>query len=197
MKSLKLGKLKKAVKITDPLEMVGFIRTNKLNCQFVSMLTVTEPDLLKRSPLYAMYKDVKKVSRRNGMINVNFNKGVRKRIAEQLGVEISEVEYTNGTTWYNHQLTEDGKALPLCKHAKKEDGKHYLQYFPMRSTTKYLQPNGEEVPAAEMEKVMRKRTETDYKPAVVVFGMDSIKQLVCAGIQMDTDETNEVKAILA
>lgn len=192
---MKIGKLEKAVKITDPLEMVGFIRTNGTRCQFISMLTVTEPKLKKSCP----YVGVLKVSRRNGLINVNYNKAVRNRLAKSLGVALADVEYTNGKTWFVHQTDENGKALPLVKHATKETGKHYLQYFPIRSSgTKYVLPNGEEIAESQLKPYFYAESKSEeYKPATCVFEVGNIKTLHCSQVTILTEDSETAETIIA
>lgn len=191
---MKIGKLAKAVKITDPLEMVGFLRTNGTTCQFVSMLTVTEPKLKKSCP----YVGVKKISRRNGLLNVNFNTAVRKRLSESLGLPMNDVEYVNGKTWFVHEMTSDGKALPLVKHETKNDGKFYVQYFPIRSSgTKYVLPNGETVSESVLEQYFYARSESEFKPATCVFHVENITELRASKVIIQTDDTENVETILA
>ena len=80
---------KTIVQILDQLEMVGFIKSNGTQCRFVSLVSSTAPKLRKGCP----FDGVRKVSRKNGIVNANFNTSVRNRIAEKLGVTLSEVEY--------------------------------------------------------------------------------------------------------
>jgi hypothetical protein len=188
---MKLGKLKKMVKITDPLEMVGFIKTNGTQCQFVSMLTVTEPKLKKSCP----YVGVTKVSRRNGLINMNYNTAVLKRIAASIGQPISEVSYENGAVWFEHIKDGEGKALPLVQHAKTPNG-FYLQYFPLKSKDSYQLSNGEPITEDKLKPFFYARKESDYKPITCVFKMDNIKELRAAGFIIQTDEVPVVESIL-
>ena len=186
---------KTQVKITDPLEMVGFIRTNGTGCQFVSMLTVTEPKLKKSCP----FVGVKKVSRRNGLINMRYNDAVRKRLAATLGVPMADVEYENGNVWFKHQMTQDGKPLPLVVNKTKDNGKYYVQYFPLRSSaTKYILPNGEEVTKEQLKPhfyATSKREE--YKPITCVFDVANIKELRASRVIVETSGTEAAQATLA
>jgi hypothetical protein len=180
-------KLKKAIKISDPLELVGFLRANGTQCQFISMLTHTEADVNKSCP----FKGVVKVSRRNGLINMNYNTAVRKRMADAMGVPIEEVEYTNGKTWFKHETTDgtpEGKALPLCVHATKPTGKFYLQYFPIQSSgTYFMDERGERIPVEALKPYFPKeREKSEFKPITCVFGVDSIKQMHVAGVIIES-----------
>lgn len=192
---MKIGKLGKAVKITDPLEMVGFIRSNGTQCQFVSMLTVTVPKVRKDCP----YPGVVKVSRRNGLLNMNYNTAVRKRISESLGVPIADVEYTNGETWFKHETQADGKALPLVTNKRKDDGKFYVQYFPVRTSgTRYVLPGGELVSEESLKPFFYARPEREeYKPVTCVFNVANIKELRASKVIMQTGATEAAEAILA
>ena len=192
-KTIKVGKLAKAVKITDPLEMVGFIRTNGTQCQFVSMLTVTEPKLKKTCP----FKNVIKISRRNGLINMNYNKAVRSRIAENLGIELADVEYDNGNVWFKHDLTEDGKTLPLVVNKNKDDGKYYVQFFPVRTSgTKYMS-NGEVISKEQLEPYFyAEREVSEFKPITCVFHVGNIKELHASRVIVKTNETDKMQAVL-
>lgn len=192
---MKIGKLGKAVKITDPLEMVGFIRTNGTQCQFVSMLTVTVPKVKVACP----FKGVVKVSRRNGLINMNYNTAVKKRLAEFLGVPIAEAEYENGAVWFKHETQSDGKQLPLVVNKNKDDGKFYVQYFPVRSSgTKYVLPNGETVNEEALKPFFYARPEREeYKPVTCVFNVANIKELRASKVIVQTDAAEQAETILA
>lgn len=186
---------KTKVKITDPLEMVGFIRTNGTKCQFVSLLTRTVPKLKKSCP----YTNVIKIARRSGLMNVNYNTAVRRLVSKALGIELSDVEYENGETWYRHELTVDDKALPLCTHKTKKDGKFYLQFYPTRnSPSKYVSGiTGEEIPYSALKPHFYARKDLDFKPRVVVFSMENVVQLNAANVIIKTDETDQVAQVLA
>lgn len=185
---------KTQVKITDPLEMVGFIRTNGTRCQFVSMLTVTAPKLKKGCP----FEGVKKYSRRNGLLNVQYNAAVRRNIAKTLGVPMADVEYENGQVWYVHQTTTDGKALPLVVNKTKQDGKFYLQYYPMRSAgTVYRLPNGETVEEETLKPWFYAKSKRDeYKPRVVCFDVANIAELRASQVIIETDKTAQAQVII-
>lgn len=189
---LKYGR---AVRITDPLEMVGFIRTNKTNCQFVSLLTVTEVKLKVSCP----HKNVVKVSRRNGLINMNYNMAVRRRIAENLNVPLSDAKYENGETWFIHETDEAGKALPLVHHKAKDDGKFYLQYFPIRSSqTKYFGEKGEEIPESTLKPFFyAKKEQDDFKPVTCVFNVANIREMRAARVIVKDDLADETQSILS
>lgn len=187
------------VTITDAMEMVGFLRTNGTQCQFVSMLTKTP---VTKISVKCPYKNVVKVSRRNGLINVNYNMAVRRRLAAALNAPIADVEYTNGQTWFIHEtavIGQETKALPLCVNKKTpKSGKFYMQYFPLRSSrTRYLLPNGEEVAESLLEPFFYSRERDEYKPATCVFSIENIKELRCSGVVIKTEETEVVEAELS
>ena len=127
--------------------MVGFLKTIGTESQFISMLTVTSPSMRKtRNP----FLGVLKVSRRNGLLNVNFTSAVERKVAEHFGLKPSEVEYIPGKTWYKHLQTAEGKPLALCVH-QKDSSKYYLQYYPHKSITKYVMPDGTPVTEEQLQ----------------------------------------------
>jgi hypothetical protein len=186
---------KTIVEIGSHLEMVGFLKTNGTQCRFVSMVSETEPKLRAGCP----FKGVKKVSRKRGMINANYNTSVRRRIAERLGVKLSEVEYENGEVWYTHLTTVDGKALPLCVNKKTPDnGEFYLQYYPTASENVYQMPNGDTVDETVLEPYFYKRNERDdFKPVVISIKVSNIKELRASGVIMQAEDLSEAEAALA
>jgi hypothetical protein len=184
---------KNIVKISHHLEMVGFIKTNGTQCRFVSMVSETEPKLRAGCP----YKGVVKVSRKNGLINRNYNKAVEKLVAAKLGVSPSDVEYEAGETWYRHEMTSDGKALPLCVHKTKNDGKFYLQYFPMSSKHKYRLPYGDIISESVLEPWFYARKESEFKPVVICVGMENIKELRASGVIMQASDLADAESILS
>jgi hypothetical protein len=187
---------KLTVKITSELEMVGFLKTNGTACRFVSIVSDTVPKLKKSCP----YKGVRKISRKLGLINANYNTSVRRRIAESVGVELSEVEYTNGAVWYKHLMTEgeSPKALPVVVHATKETGKHYLQYFPQKSEVRYVLENGETVAEEQLKPYFYATAERpNWKPCVISIDLANVKELKASGIIMQAEDLAEAEAILA
>lgn len=186
---------KTIVQFGSELEMLGFLKTNGTQCRFVSM-TIDTPvtKMRKASP----FQGVRKVARKMGIINANYNTSVRRRIAERLGVELAEVEYENGQVWYKHLTTKDGKRLPVVVHATKETGKHYLQYFPHKSEHQYVMPNGEIVPDETLKPWLYKESErVDFKPAVIAVELGNIKQLKCSGVIVEMPDFEEAEKVLA
>lgn len=116
-----------------------------------------------------------KVARRNGLVNVNHENRVNRRMTEA-GVEAN---YEAKTTWYLHETTTDGKTTPLC-FSKKDVNVKYLQFFPHRNlNTKYLL-NGRELTVQEvatMKTFMPKKDWSDFKQPVITLKMDSIKTI--------------------
>lgn len=181
------------VTITSPLEIAGFIRTNGTNCQFISLKTVTEPKLKKTCP----YVGVKKISKRNGILNMHFAPAVARRVAAALGMPENEVEYVPGETWYEHEQTGDGKPLPLVHHKEKQ-GELYLQYFPLKNLgTVYMDDRGEEIPEELLKPHFYARKDSEFKPAVCVFKLTSIAEIRANGFALQTVDTEAVDAILS
>lgn len=185
------------VNITSPLEMAGFIKSNGTQCRFVSVLTRTPVTKMKKN---SPYKGVLKVSRKIGLVNANYNTSVRNRIAEKLGVQLSEVEYDNGNVWYQHLNTADNKPLPLVEHKDiaMRQGKLYLQFFPQKSVNSYVMPNGEPVLEAALKPWLYKESERpDFKPAVIVVGLENVMEIRASGVIMQAEDIDEAEKALA
>lgn len=193
---------KTIVQITSELEMLGFIKSNGTQCRFVAIVSKTPVVKIRvGNPWNAGSKTksgLYKVSRKLGIVNANYNTSVRRRLAANLGVELAEVEYENGTTWYRHETTVDGKPLPVVVHASKDNGEHYLQYFPHKSENAYVNEAGEIVPDAEVEKWLYAETEREeFKPAVIVVNLKNVKEIRASGVIMEASDLDEAEKILS
>ncbi len=184
------------VRIKDPMELVGFIKSVGTDCCFVSMRTETEVKMRKTgNPFFGAVK----VSKRNGLLNVNFVKSVERNMKELTGVKQT---YTPGTTWYVHDQTVEGKPLPLCysKQPTKRTGKvePYLQYYPHKTVGKntyFL--NGRQLSDAEvaqMKKFVITQPYSPTKPAVITLMMDSIRELKARKVTMLNDTFSRIVA---
>ena len=202
-------KLNKANVVTmiSKLEMLGFLKTNGTNCQFVAILTRTPVVKMRVGNPWHVVKSGKvqgdcnlfKVSRKIGIINANYNTSVQRRIAEKLGVAASEVEYVAGETWYEHLKTADGKNLPVVQHKDEtKRGEFYLQYFPQKSVNAFVNGAGEPVTASEVEKWAYAESERpDFKPAVIAVKLSNVHQLKASGVIIEMPELDEVELALA
>ena len=179
------------VKMVSTLEMVGFLKTNGTACRFVSLLSKTPVVKIRKGNPWGASDKTKnglyKVSQKIGLINANYNTSVRNRIAKQLGVELSEVEYENGEVWYQHLLTTDGKPLPVVVNKKTPDnGEHYLQFFTHRAENVYVNEQGETVPDDLVKPWLYKETERpEWKPTVISVNLGNVKQLKASGVIME------------
>jgi hypothetical protein len=187
---------KTIVSITNPLEMAGFIKSNGTQCRFVSIVTDTPVTKMRKT---SPFQGVRKVSRKLGLVNANYNTSVRNRIADKLGVKLSEVEYENGETWYVHLQTADGKSLPLVQHKEEaKRGKLYLQYYPHKSTSAYVMPNGDTVAEAELKPWLYAESKRpDYKPTVIAVELGNVKEIRASGVIMQAEDLDEAEAALA
>lgn len=183
--------------------MLGFLKTNGTQCRFVAITIKTPVVKIKvGNPWNAGAKTesgLYKVSRKIGIINANYNTSVRNRIAEHLGVKLSEVEYESGKTWYVHLTTQDGKALPVVQHEQpeKRDG-YYLQYFPHKAENAYCNEAGEPVADAVVKPWLYRESErAEYKPAVIVVKLANVKQLKASGVIMEMPDFDEAESLLA
>jgi hypothetical protein len=159
-------------------EIVGFLKTNGTNCRLVSLVTETQPKMKPGCP----FSGVVKVSRKRGLVNVNYNTAVRRRLAKHLGVALKEVEFHDGDVWYRHLTTADGQMLPLVVNKKvqspSEATEHYLQYFPTRSSNEYRLPNGESVTADQLKPWFYTPAEkVHFKPSVISIKVSNIKKM--------------------
>lgn len=193
---------KTIVKMTDSLEMLGFIKSNGTSCRFVSITTKTPVVKIRSGNPWNAGKSTQrglyKVSKRLGLINANYNASVRRRIAERLGVELSDVSYESGEVWYQHLTTVDGKSLPIVQHKdeSKREG-YYLQFFPHKSENAYVDETGEVVDEATVSKWLYKESERpDYKPSVISVKLANIAQLKASGVVIEMPEFAEAEAIL-
>lgn len=183
------------VEITNSLEMAGFIKSNGTQCRFVSLVTSTEPKMRKGHP----YLGIRKVSKHNGLVNVNYADAVSRRVCAAIGVPEGTLEYVPKATWYTHLHTADGKALPLVQHSNPEkQGALYLQFFPRSSSSSYVLPNGDVVKDEDVAKWLYAKPErSEFKPAVITIGLDNVKQIKASGVIMTADELTEAEAALA
>jgi len=195
------------VKMMDTLEMVGFIKTNGTACRFVSLVCKTPVVKIKASnPFGQVIKGGKvqgecqlfKVASKIGIINANYNTSVRNRIAEKLGVTLSEVEYENGEVWFKHVQTADGKNLPLVVNKDESKAGYYVQYFPHKSTHKYVNAAGEVIPDEIVKPHLYKESERpDFKPCTIAINLANICQFKASGVVIEMPDFEEAAAILA
>lgn len=190
--------------MVSELEMLGFIKANGTQCRFVAIVTKTPVVKIKTGNPWGAGNKSKsglyKVSRKLGIVNAKYNDSVRRRIAEKLGVNLSEVEYEAGEVWYEHLTTKDGKALPVVQHKDeaKRDGQFYLQYFPQRSSNVYVNEAGEVEADETVAPWLYKESERpDYKPAVIAVNLRNVKQLKASGVVIEMPELDEAEAVLA
>ena len=199
--------MKTTVQISGEMELAGFIKANGTQCRFVSMVSKTPVTKIKVGNPWHTVKSGKvvgtpnlfKVSRKRGLINANYNTSVRNRIAEKLGVKLSDVEYVNGEVYYEHLQTADGKNLPLVQHKDetKRDGL-MLQYYPHGSENCYVNGKGEIVPDTEVKKWAYAESErSEFKPTVIGIKLRNILKLTASGVIAETDSIEEAEKSLA
>lgn len=181
----------KANELTNISDMANFIIEGGTACRFVGITSETEPKLKKSCP----FVGVRKISRKVGMVNVNYASAVDRRIAQILGCEVGEVTHTPGTTWYQHVTTPDGRALPLVHHKDPAKvGNFYLQFFPRKSVDKYVDAQGNEIAESELEPHFYSKGERkEYKPAVIVLSLDNIKELRASGQVVTAEDMGEAE----
>lgn len=168
--SVYLRLMENVTTLIETKQLPEYLRSVGTGCRFISLLTETEIDMRKtNNPFVGTIKR----SRRNGLINVNYSEGIRRRMMEK---GVNPDNHVPGNTWYVHEQTNDGKPLPLCQ-SKKDNSVKYLQYYPHRSyETEYLLDN---VPLSPREVELMKTfihpiKHNDFKPLVITLKMSSI-----------------------
>lgn len=177
--------------------MVGFLKTLGTDSQFVSFHTQTEVRMRKTGNPFV---GTVKVTKLTGLIGVNFVKAVRRRMAEILGMDFVDTEYTPGSTWYTHLQTDEGKPLPLCVHQEDEQ-RFYVQFFPhprkYRNTEYHLR--GRKLTEAEvalMKTFVVKREGDEFKPVVITLAIDSIRKMSVRRITVLNNTVNRLTQTL-
>lgn len=182
------------VTIKSGLEMVSFVKNNGTQCRFISMVSQTEVKNIRKG---CPFKGVLKVSKRIGMINVNYVASVNRHIAAKTGVDLAEVNYEAGQVWYKHLQTANDKALPIVVNKNAPDnGEFYLQFFPTNSTSSYVMPDGTQVAESDLSPWFYKSEKSEYKPTVISINVNNIKELRASGVIMQTEDLEEAEAIL-
>lgn len=175
--------------------MLGFLKANGTSCQFVSILTDTSVKNVRAAcPFKA---GLRKVSRRIGIINANYNDSVCRRVAEKLGVAPKEVEVEAGPIWYRHLMTDDNKALPVVVNKNKNDGKHYLQFFAHKTESKYFLANGDEIPVSQVAPYFYERKHEDFKPNTIAVNLANVKELRASGVIIEMPDMEAAESLLA
>ena len=174
-----------------PVEILpDYLRTLGTECRFISMVTEVEVEARKtNNPFVGAVKR----SRRNGLVNVNFVKGVIRRMKES-GIE--NPTYIPGKTWYVHEHDTNGNALALCQ-SKKDSNKKYLQYFPWKSYDNTYYHNGVQLTDKEVEVLktfIPPVTNKPFKRSVITLSMDSILKVTFRSI--NTEVLNLDKLLL-
>ena len=134
------------------------------------------------------------------MVNVNYAAKVEKTIAEKLGITVEPGTYKPGNTWYEHEMTqpangEEPKAMALCHH-KTNKNKYYLQYYPTKSKNAYALEDGTPIANDFVEKFLKEKSHSDFKPTVITIGLENILSLRASGIVMNTQDMEEAQELL-
>jgi hypothetical protein len=165
----------KRIEIEKQSELVDFIRFLGTDCAFISLLTITPMRMIRTGNPFV---GTLKISRRNGLVNVNFVKVCSRNLRRK---------YTPGETHYVHEQNEIGKPIPLC-FKKTNRQRFYLQYFPHKTIgeTKYWL-NDRFLTPREIRQMSRFICEKDvpaFKPKVCIFNMTSIVELKARKIHL-------------
>jgi hypothetical protein len=180
--------------IVSPQDMANFLRENGTACRFVSLISDTEPRLRKDCP----FQGVRKISRKTGLVNVNYLAACERGIAAQLGVDASEIDYAPGETWHAPELTEDGKALPISQHrdAAKRTGAGYLRFFPRRSVDTYVDGSGQTIAEETLAPYFYAKGERkEWKPCFITIGLENVRELRASGQILTASDVQDAEKV--
>lgn len=163
--------------------MVGFLKTIGTACTFIALDTSTVLKRGKNLKTSCPFGDVIKSCVRTGWLNIKYNEAVKRRIAAKLGVDLKEVEYTNGEVWHKHLMTEDGKMTPVLVNRTKDDGKFYLFYFHRKTkNARYAMANGEPLTYDQLKPYFYASKRDEFKPPVRSVTLNNVRCLKARGL---------------
>lgn len=171
-----VGQKGKVVKASSLFEVLDGIKGAK----FLSLVTVTEPDLTggKSGPFY---DKVVRIANPTGQINFSYENAVNNS-REREG---KDADFTSGETWYTVVTDPEGRITPWARHKKTDE--LYLRYRQLQTGASYYLDkfSGLEIPVAELEPFMKKRSggrqelENEVKPRVIK--LENVKSVVIDG----------------
>ena len=196
------------VQTVNPTDIIGFIEANGTACRFASIVTRTPVVKIKAGNPYHTVSKGKvvgdcrlfKASQKLGLINANYNTSVRRRIADKLKVELSEVEYENGEVWFEHLKTSEGKRLPIVQNKvpERRNGEFYLQFFTHKATNCFVNDKGETVSDQTVKPWLYKESERDeWKPVTIAVNLKNVFQFKSSGVIVEMPELEELESLFA
>lgn len=135
-----LSPLEKTVKDLQRISSQELILqlSSVVGSQFVSVITETEPRMRKTNNPYN--GNVIKRSVQNGLVNFQYDEGVKRRLAKE-GKDPNEFE--SGTSWHE-PVKLNGRLTPFCRH--KKTGDLYFRYQLHNSRSQFFNKNtGDEI----------------------------------------------------
>lgn len=189
---------KPTIEHVTKLQLLGFLTSNGTATRFVAFTIHTPVEKIKVSHPFG---NLFKVAKHRGYINANYVTGVRKRIAEKLGVELKDVDYTPGKSAYQHAVI-GGVASPsvLVKASNPDDGVFYLQFTPDETyhpKSVYVKENGEVVPDELVKPwLYATKPRPDWKPPVFSPKLSNIVELHASGVILKAEDADEAAALL-
>ncbi len=190
----KMAKAKTIVQITDPAEMAGFIKSNGTQCRFVSFISRTPVEKIRRGHPWTG-TGLFKVARQRGIINVNYAAAVERRIADKLGIDVN---YVPGKVWFNHIMTVDGKPLPLVENKNPDKPGLYLQFYPHRATSTYVTGSNEPVAKEAVAPWLYSKPErSEFKPPTITVKLAHILELRASGVILQAEDLDAAEAAFA
>ena len=192
----------KTILTVNQLELMGFLVSNGTACRFVSLLTKTPVVKIRTgNPWGASAKTKKglyKVSKKRGLINLNYVAAVERRIANAIGVPEEIVEYIPDESWHKHVRNAEGNPSPVVLNAKKDDGKMYLMYHPQGSENHYVNEAGEVVPEETVKPwLYAESPRSDIKPPTITIELKNVLQMKASGCILGQGDVEEAKALFA
>jgi hypothetical protein len=197
--------MKPVIEQISALQLKGFLTSNGTACRFVSITTQTPVvkirvgnpfgQIIKKNKVVGESK-LNKLSKKIGLINVDFVASVERKIAAATQLPESMIQYNPGKIWYTHVMTEDNKPLPLVQH--KETGELYLQYYPRKSVNCYVNGQGEIVADETVKPWLHAESErSEFKPPVITLKLDNVVRMAASGIILEMPAHDEVEKIMA
>lgn len=185
----------KHIEIVNQLQLLGFLTTNGTGCRFVGITYRAEQEERKQMKVGQPFGRIFKVSKFQGLVNMDFVEAVRSRIAATLEVEKSQVEYVAGKSSYVHPFPS---APCVVQKASGGEG-YYLQYFPTveKSESVFVDEAGNIIDKELVKPWLRaKGKPTAWKPAVVSLKLENIVEMRASGLILSTEDADAAKEAL-
>jgi hypothetical protein len=156
-------------KLTTSAAMKRHLIESNGSCQFVSLISETEPSMRKTGNPFL---GVKKLSNRTGLINANFVSSVRRKM---VAAGMDPDEYVPGSTWQEMVRDSNGKATPVSTD-KKTGQKFYLRFFPHKTKSIFVL-DGKQIDKKDLKPFLTVSKTADFKPIFNTIEIRNIKEM--------------------